>query len=242
MICILALTSALAQETIPTLVANGGFEQADPENDARPANWDMPDGLGVQWKASGDAEHGKAICIDTAVSEQDMVAQWNKKGLDQWDIPEPAAGPIAATYGLSYYSMPMPIATGQAYRISFAFKTSKKGEGGKVWVRCYGMFRGELRRRYETQVFCRVEKADTWTHFSQCFHPTKFWPEVTEMKVMLYAYWPPGEYWFDNIVIEPVSLEAYDQDRKKNWPQHFKKWRKGHDPVSGKTKKSKTLE
>ena len=30
-------------------------------------------------------------------------------------------------------------------------------------------------------------------------------PEVTEMKVMLYAYWPPGLYWFDNVTIEPVA-------------------------------------
>ena len=35
--------------------------------------------------------------------------------------------------------------------------------------------------------------------------PTKFRPEVTEMKVMLFAYHPPGVYWFDNVKIEPVS-------------------------------------
>ena len=30
-------------------------------------------------------------------------------------------------------------------------------------------------------------------------------PGVSEMKVMLYAFWPPGVYWFDNLTIEPVE-------------------------------------
>jgi len=27
---------------------------------------------------------------------------------------------------------------------------------------------------------------------------------VTEMRVMLFAYYPPGRYGFDNVVVEPV--------------------------------------
>ena len=33
------------------------------------------------------------------------------------------------------------------------------------------------------------------------------------MKVMLYAYWPPGIYWFDNLRIIPVTNEEYERDR-----------------------------
>ena len=32
-----------------------------------------------------------------------------------------------------------------------------------------------------------------------------FRKDVTEMKVMLFAYYPPGVCWFDNIHIEPVA-------------------------------------
>jgi hypothetical protein len=27
------------------------------------------------------------------------------------------------------------------------------------------------------------------------------------MRVMLYAYYPPSQYWFDNVTIEPVSAD-----------------------------------
>jgi len=40
---------------------------------------------------------------------------------------------------------------------------------------------------------------------SQIFHPTKFRKDVTEIKVMLFAYYPAGVCWFDNIRIEPVT-------------------------------------
>jgi hypothetical protein len=44
------------------------------------------------------------------------------------------------------------------------------------------------------------------------FSPTRVRPEVTEMRVMLYAYWPPGVYWFDNVRIEPAADEGEKGD------------------------------
>lgn len=182
------------------LVRNGGFEQADAEYPARPAHWDVPDGLGVIW-AQAEGDHGKAIRMDTAISETRMVRQWRTTGIDKWDIPDAEDNPIAATYGLSFYSATIPVTSGQCYRVSFDFKG--RNNGAKVWVRAYGMFRGEKRRRYEVLVNCRVPD-QRWHRFSQDFHPTRRTPAVSEMKVMLYAYWPPGVYWFDNVRIEPV--------------------------------------
>ena len=192
------MSCALAEE----ILANGNFEKADDNDSAKPASWDRVDGLGVQWIKSPDGAHGRAIRMDTSLSEQAMQAQWIKTGLTNiWNIPKPEKNPIAETYGLSLYSAPMPVKPGQAYRITSDFK----GHGGaKVWVRGYGMFQGERRRRWETYVACHA-KGDGWTTCSQIFHPTKFRPDVTEMKVMLFAYHPPGVYWFDNVRIEPVS-------------------------------------
>jgi hypothetical protein len=187
------------------VLANGDFEKADANDPARPAGWDRVDGLGVQWTQSPGDSHGRTIRMDTRLSEQTMQAQWIKTGLTNiWNIPKPAKNPIAETYGLSLYSGPMAVKPGQAYQITFDFK----GHGGaKVWVRGYGILAGEKRRRWETYIDCHG-KSDDWTTQSQIFHPTKFRKDVSEIKVMLFAYHPPGLYWFDNVRIEPVTEAA----------------------------------
>jgi hypothetical protein len=195
---------------------NGGFEHADAADPRRPVRWDLPDELGVQWVDLPGGEGGgagKAIRIDTSISEQAMVAQWRRMGIDKWDIPNPAPDAIAATYGLSFYSDAMPVESGQAYRVDFDYRGPSGG--AKLWVRGYGMFRGRKMRRYETIVNCRVPD-EGWHHFSQLFHPTRLRPEVSEMKVMLYAYWPPGVYWFDNVRIDPVPAAEYEAYREEN--------------------------
>jgi hypothetical protein len=201
-VCSLCLGVWMGYAAGVNLLPNGDFEKANPSDPRRPWHWDLPDGLGVQWLTAPGTGHGKAIRMNTAISERDMVAQWRKMGLSQWDIPNPAGNAIADTYGLSFYSDAIPVKSGMAYRVSFDFKGHSGG--GKLWVRGWGMFEGERRRRWETIVFCR-SKGNEWTHFEQDFHPTKHRPEVTEMKVMLYSYHPAGEYWFDNVKIEPIA-------------------------------------
>ena len=198
------------------LLPNGDFETADPVQPAKPFAWDKPDSLGVQWTEAPPGPEGrsfgKAIRMDTTQSEQAMAAQWKKVGIEQWSIPKPAGNAIAETYGLSFYSDPIPVKPAQPYRISFDCKGASGG--AKVWVRGWGQFQGEKRRRWETIVNCYT-KGGQWTHFSQEFFPTKSRPEVTEMRVMLYAYYPAGLYWFDNVRIEPISVQAYDAGRQK---------------------------
>jgi len=187
-----------------SIVPNGDFEKADARDQSRPSGWQKPDGLGVQWiEAPPDTNvvpRGKAIRINTAVSEKDMVAQWQAKGISEWNIPKPADGPVAATYGLSYYSLALPVVSGQVYRLTFDFRG---GAGAKVWVRGYGIWSGEKRRRWEAIVNCPASP-NRWTELSRDFNPTRRTPEVTEIKVMLYAYWPPGIFWFDNVRIVPA--------------------------------------
>lgn len=213
---ILITLGLAAQASAGNLVENGGFEQPDPDKPEKPLAWQLPDGLGVQWVEAG-AEQGRIIRINTSIPEKDMNAQWKNKGIDRFLIPEPAGNPIAATYGLSYYSAPIPVEKGVTYRVSFDFMG--KGDGAKVWVRGYGLYRGELRRRYETYVNPRGGQADAWRHFSQEFTPTRHRPGVTEMRVMLYAYWPPGIYRFDNIRIEALPEEsAQTTDKNQSQP------------------------
>ncbi|MDD2708518.1 MAG: hypothetical protein PHV34_10945 [Verrucomicrobiae bacterium] len=189
-----------------SLLANGDFAIPDTADPGKPAHWDKPDGLGVQWievpATPGQPARGKAICLNTAISEQAMVQQWAKMGITQWVIPKPAINSISDTYGLSFYSDAMPVKAGQSYRVTFDFMSA--GPKGKLWVRGYGLNGAEHRRLYETIVFCDPTKG-AWQTFSQLFTPTKFRPNVTEMKVMLYAYHPPGVCWYDNIRIEEAS-------------------------------------
>ena len=181
---------------------NGNFEKADLRDKAKPLGWDRPDGLGVQWTQAPDAAHGKAIRMDTRVSEQAMQAQWVQSGLTNlWNIPKPGKNAIAETYGLSLYSDSMPVKPGQTYRITFDYKGPDGG--AKVWVRGWGLLQGQKRRRWETAVSCH-SSGEGWNTVSQVFHPTKHRPEVTEMRVMLFAFYPPAVYWFDNVRIEPV--------------------------------------
>jgi hypothetical protein len=211
---------ALAADNLPaaeSLVGNGSLEEADAVNPAKPACWDKVDGLGVQWTSAPEPAHGKAIRMDTAVSEKAMVESWKKADLsDKWDIPNPAGNAVAETYGLSHYSDAIPVQKGQPYKITFDYKGPSGG--AKVWVRGWGQFEGEKRRRWETTVECRVANPKEWTTISQEFFPTKSRSEVTEMRVMLYAFYPPGVYWFDNVKIEPITLQEYEQLRKSPAP------------------------
>ena len=203
------LLLVLAMPCLAGILPNGDFEQADPHDARRPLGWDLPDGLGVQWTQS---DHGKAIRMDTQISEIRMDEQWTKMGLtNTWFIPQADHTAIAETYGLSFYSAAIPVKTGQAYRVSFDYKGAPGG--GKVWVRCFGPQAGETRRLYEKIVFCEKKGTD-WVNYQEIFFPTKYRPAVSEMRVMLFAYYPAGIYWFDNLEIEPIRTGEYENAKR----------------------------
>ncbi len=194
---LLLATTAHAQNLLP----NGDFEQADPAHPGKAAHWDLTDGLGVQWTdapALAGAPHGKAIRMDTAQTEKAMIASYTKAGLTQWVFPKPANNPIAETYGLSLYSEAMPVVAGKTYHVTFDY-LAEKGTSGKLWFRAFANVNGAKKRVYEGTIDCAG--AGQWKQFSGVFHPTKYRPNVDEFKIMLFATYPPGVVWFDNIVV-----------------------------------------
>jgi hypothetical protein len=201
----------------PNLVVNGDFSRPDATDANRPLGWARPDGLGVSWKeppgaAPGDV-HGKAIIMDTAVSEKRMMEHWAEVGITDWNIPKASGDPVAATYGLSYYSQAFPIEPGKAYRVSVAFH----GAGAKIWVRGYGLLTHgdvtESRRLYEA--VAELTPCDHgWAITTHDFNPTKHTPKVTEMKVMLFGYWPPGVKWFQDIKVQALSADPAEAAAK----------------------------
>ena len=200
-LAVFLICSAGAALAATNLVVNGSFELADPARADAPLGWDIPDGLGVQW-TNASSGHSRAIHMDTRVPEIAMNASWVRAGLtNDWFIPHAAGNAIAETYGLSYYSIPFAVASGVTCRVTCDVLGPS---GAKVWVRGYGEFRGKLTRRYETVLNC-YGSGDAWRTCTQDFNPTRHRPEITEMRVMLYAYYPPGVYWFRNVHVEIVQ-------------------------------------
>lgn len=207
------LCCAAAVGAAENLIRNGGFEQADPADAARLLAWGRIDGLGIRWLAGPPGGSGKALRFDTAVSEKDMVASWKSQGITEWDIPDASGGPVGATYGLSLYSDAVPIVKDQAY----AIEVRHKGPGGgKIWVRGYAKRGDAMKRVYEAQTELGADEA--WKQTVYAFHPTRHTPLVSEVKVMLYAYWPAKESWFDDVVLRTASDEELaTEDARRKW-------------------------
>jgi hypothetical protein len=223
------------KEPNDTLI-NGTFEEKAEEVKGyppRPKGWAHPDDFTSFW--TDDPERGKVIKIDTDVLEVEArkrQAAMRDAAAKQGDVPaaptKSAASNaqqydvIGATYGVSYYSEKFKCKPKQAYKISFDYKGPSGG--AKVWVRGWGTFNGEERRRWEAIVNCRTA-GEGWRHFEQPFHPTRrpigkdketgeqkvVFTEVSHLRVMLYAYWPRGQYHFDNIKVEEITDAEYER-------------------------------
>jgi len=193
------------------LVVNGDFTKPRADAADQPLGWGRVDGLGVSWREAPGG--GKAIRMDTSVSEKAMMERWQAIGSTEWSIPDATGGPVGATYGLSLYSDAMPIAKDQAY----AIQVRHRGPGGgKIWVRGYRKDGDTLKRIYEAQT--ELKPSEDWEQAVYAFHPTRHTPKVEVVKVMLYAYWPAAESWFDDVVLRPATAEelaAEDARRKR---------------------------
>ncbi|MBA3846532.1 MAG: hypothetical protein H0X45_07800 [Planctomycetes bacterium] len=196
----LACTLASAESLLP----NGDFAAADPEEARKPLAWQFPDGVGAAWLDAPDG--GKAIRLDTRVSETAMNDAWNAIGLKDFLIPKPATTAMAEFYGLSYYSDPIAIEAGRSYRLSYEFQGPAGGV--KVWLRGYGDLKRadgsvEQRKLWES-VVAGVGDGAGWHAVEHTTNPTKHRPAVRTVRVMLYAYYPADIYWFRNVRLELV--------------------------------------
>lgn len=187
---------------------HGDFEKADPANPAKPLGWELSDGTAVAWTDSGDPGHGKAIRMNTALSEVACDEANQKAGLTKWVFPHPANTPIGESYGLSLYSEAFPCDPDKTYTVTFDYRC-EKGTGGKLWMRGYSMINGEERRSYEGNVDCGGNAE--WKTYTGVFHPTRHTPGTTKLKIMLYAIVPDGIAWYDNVKVTETDDTGDDQ-------------------------------
>lgn len=142
---------------------------------------------------------------------------------------------VAGLHGAHVYSHWYKVKPGMRYRLSLDMKGKSAGMFfPKVWVKAYGEFptkfgfKTQRREVYRAYLACRNK--GEWTHYTRLMHPTRQWddpdpkrnpdtpsPKINPdqkqtpypkwMRVYIYAYWPPGKYYFDNVELreEPVK-------------------------------------
>jgi hypothetical protein len=196
------------------LVMNGDFEVGQ----KTPANWEPlkehmswvedPDGPSPAVPTRRDGPGGKSHrCV-------------------KFDMPEDIAG----SYGMLLYSQPFSVDVGATYRLRWRFKTLAPAV--KLFVKGYDEFPKEAgfeaqdrevwRSRKDPQFGPRVPKNDyklgEWTEYGHDFVPFvtgKTDPATGRLvrspkqprfvKLMLYAYWPKGIVYWDDIVVKKIK-------------------------------------
>jgi hypothetical protein len=217
-----------------SLVVNGDFEKGG----RFPAGWDKVDGLCSFWKGSREDRY---IVFDTHVL-QDQASEWWKElevGADPRDAPEPVRtdpphyDSVGGIYGVSLYSDWIEVDV--PCRLNLEAEVSgPRGGNAKIFVKGYDLLpkAGEeekVRREvWRTYLNCRPTKPGGRKVGMKFDVPGKLgrlsWinkegkrefyeREVKWVRLMLYAYWPVGEYTFDDVKLEP-ALKVLDKRKR----------------------------
>jgi hypothetical protein len=115
---------------------------------------------------------------------------------------------VAAHEGAAYLSDPIPVEPDRGYRLRVDCRAELDGRkkmAPKVFVIGYMQVKGEERRGY--QVYKSCEAGSKWRTFALEFTPSSRSSPITHLRIMLFPYWPPGVYAFDNVVLEPLPLD-----------------------------------
>jgi len=211
----------------PMISRNPGFEEGAGE---QPVGWDRIDGLTTFWiDDPTGAGRGKIIKMDTRMLQSQADAWWAKwragapasqAPAPQWAKP-PFYDAVAGLHGVHYYSEFLEVKPGMRYRVL----ADLAGKGTdfffpKVFVKGYALVpptarETEPQRReiWRTYLACR-NFGGQWTHYSETFTipvagvrmSNALTLQVKWIRIIPYAYWPPGVYYWDNVKVveEPV--------------------------------------
>jgi hypothetical protein len=212
--------AARAQVKPQNLVINGDFEQlvrTGPGAGVDPVGWERPNGL-TTFIERQDALHGRSLHMDTDVYESDYN-RWIKEfaaGAATAKAPRktPTQGlkydTVGGNYGVHFYSDPIPVTPGRTYRVEIDYR-SATGDFffPKLFIRGWADVEGQDRIVYDGYLALRsLEKTGDWKHNQRLV--TVPLPEalggrkIKYLKLMIYAYWPPGDYYFDNVALYEV--------------------------------------
>jgi hypothetical protein len=205
------------------LVPNGAFEKGEKGILAR---WQRPDDLTSFW-VDDPLRKGTCLKIDSDVYKEEYRARQDEMKKD----PVPPARPktpttgskydtVAGVEGVSFYSDWIPVTPGQHYRLSVDARVDSETKTPKVFVKGYFVDKrrpAPYERRVKYKKSLDAKAGEKWQTFSMTFCPTVPFADIQWVRVMFFAYWPPGVYYFDNVSLVPVDPpeEANRQPEEK---------------------------
>ncbi len=218
------------------LVRNPGFE----EGDLHPAHWSRCDGLTQFWEKD-DKRGGKCIRIFTRVCNEEYHARLEEMKLENPPPPKPPRpikgmgyDTVGGNDGVAFWSDWIEVSPARRYRLM----ADVRSEGGvpKIFVKGYTDMPVEIDEggkpkkvsipRVTYKIYLDCPGGPEWRTSSLEFYPTYERDDVRRMRVMIFAYWPPQNYWFDNIRIFEVGD---DPEAPKRWAALKEKARKEKD-------------
>ncbi len=189
------------------LLPNGSFDKGQPY----PENWERADGLTSFWLTEKGRE--RILKLDTR-PERTQVLEWRKVFKLNPDakppvaiIPKKPLQSVASNEGTCIDSSFIKIKPGQNYKLTVDYKGAFQPF---VWIK--GFMYHPRRKFYVDCYQTRLEppkakpgEKNKWRTVSIGFNPTAKMPRTEKIKVRIYAYWPRGVYYFDNVKIEEIT-------------------------------------
>ena len=162
--------------------------------------------------ANADFSKGKELPEDWTVVRDDVKDQvaWERRpGGTETDrcLAYHINEATAATSGIAVLGAEIPIEEGAYYRVGVDILSKKP----KVilFIKGYGRVGGELREIYNHQARYYPEKPGEWERrLTEAFRPRHPWLKVERLRVMLYAYHPAGDVFFDNVSVRKVEVDS----------------------------------
>ena len=194
--CAAASPARQVPDSRPTanLAPNGTFDQADPAG-RLPAGW--------------------------TTKHPDNVKRVNVGGPRGWVIEMTGDKDLMATYGTDLVSPKIPVKPNTRYRCTGYTKSA--GPKMIVFVKGYATITRRTKGRQETaedvvyQMRKEIDPAPDWQPFNLDFEirPTgefsPFQHRIEYLRITLWAYWPEGTCWYDDIRFEEVGPAPPDQ-------------------------------
>ena len=198
---------ALPLFAVENLVKNGTFD----EGEATASHWEPANGLTTFFET--EEGRGRMVKMDTLVEREQAMA-WAQAFQADPTLKPPAKTPIAPTSygsiggneGVMLDSEFIDCKPGQDYKLTADFKGA-----GKPFVWIKGFLWHPTRKAWADGYQTRLEPGSVskteWRTFSIGFNPTAKSQRIQKFKIRLYAYWPNGLYFFDNVRVEEITPE-----------------------------------
>ncbi|HOX04958.1 MAG TPA: hypothetical protein PK280_01040 [Planctomycetota bacterium] len=161
--------------------------------------------------ANGDFAKGRELPEGWTVVRDDVrdqVAAERRPGGAEADrcLAYRMKSAVADSSGIAVLSAEIPVEEGAFYRVGVDILS--KGPKVIIFVKGYASFGGELREVYNHQARYYPEKPGDWERkLTEAFRPRHPWLKVEKLRVMLYAYHPAGDVFFDNASVRKVEVE-----------------------------------